>query len=281
MKNGTIVGFVNQKGGVGKTTLSISACTALAQNPFNYSCAYIDCDAQASALKQRTADLNEVVQLVAENQAEIHFHDENIEPSELQVEEYAAEISPSIREKLEAQENQGFPYPVFFSDFDKLPTTIVDLKKSGKYDFIFIDMPGQAQGDGIGTFLMMLDHAFVPVYSGDFDLSSTIDFIFNKLFVYQEFKVSQGHELNINIVFNKLKKTTRYKGAINSFKSTFKDDERVTVIDPENCLSDSVFYEDNMSTHVSMLDAPASDQSRKKARNQFKTFIDHLLNTIK
>lgn len=53
----TIISIANQKGGVGKSTATLLAATALSQQPFNYDVAVVDVDAQQSISRRRGADL--------------------------------------------------------------------------------------------------------------------------------------------------------------------------------------------------------------------------------
>lgn len=272
------IGFVNQKGGVGKTTLGMLTCTALSAAPFNKKCAFIDCDSQESAVMQRRKDIYTVSEELSYQKLKEENQCLSPEETEIKLEQYFS----GIREKISSDPNKYFSYPVFYCETEKLMELIVELEDQHDYDFIFVDMPGQAQGDGLSTLLITLDHAFVPVESGDFDIASSISFLEQKLFKFKKFKESRGSDLflNINIVFNKVKDTLRYKDTILSFKERFKDDPRVNLLDESKCLSDSVFYKDNTSTYMSILDAPTKSKTEKEKQNQFSIFVTEFLNVI-
>jgi chromosome partitioning protein len=53
-----IISFANQKGGVGKSTATLLAATALSQPPFSYNVAVVDIDPQHSISKRRSYDLD-------------------------------------------------------------------------------------------------------------------------------------------------------------------------------------------------------------------------------
>ncbi|MGV8829936.1 MAG: ParA family protein [Breznakibacter sp.] len=272
------IGFVNQKGGVGKTTLGMLTCTALSAAPFNKKCAFIDCDSQESAVMQRRKDIYTVSEELSYQKLREENQCLSPEETEIKLEQYFS----GIREKISSDPNKYFSYPVFYCETEKLMELIVELEDQHDYDFIFVDMPGQAQGDGLSTLLITLDHAFVPVESGDFDIASSISFLEQKLFKFKKFKESRGSDLflNINIVFNKVKDTLRYKDTILSFKERFKDDPRVNLLDESKCLSDSVFYKDNTSTYMSILDAPTKSKTEKEKQNQFSIFVTEFLNVV-
>lgn len=272
------IGFVNQKGGVGKTTLGMLTCTALSAAPFNKKCAFIDCDSQESAVMQRRKDIYTVSEELSYQKLKEENQCLSPEETEIKLEQYFS----GIREKISSDPNKYFSYPVFYCETEKLMELIVELEDQHDFDFIFVDMPGQAQGDGLSTLLITLDHAFVPVESGDFDIASSISFLEQKLFKFKKFKESRGSDLflNINIVFNKVKDTLRYKDTILSFKERFKDDPRVNLLDESKCLSDSVFYKDNTSTYMSILDAPTKSKTEKEKQNQFSIFVTEFLNVV-
>lgn len=53
-----IISIANQKGGVGKSTATLLAATALSQPPFSYDVAVVDVDPQQSISRRRGADLD-------------------------------------------------------------------------------------------------------------------------------------------------------------------------------------------------------------------------------
>lgn len=278
------IGFVNQKGGVGKTTLGITVCTALSQEPFKYKCAFIDCDSQESAIMQRERDVDLLSQDIAYYKAEQILTEKSQKPTEEEIEEESEKYVEAIREKIkEDNVNKFFPYPVFFVELSKLADFVIEIED--EYDFIFMDMPGQAEGSGLSTLIMSLDHAFVPVQSGDFDLNSSKAFI-EKLFEFKSYKESRyvGKDfqfiLNLSIIFNEIEETLKYRGAISEFKNYYKNDKRISIIPEEYGLTRSVFYKENTSTRISILDVNTSDKSKKKQKERFKVFVTKILNII-
>lgn len=271
------IGFVNQKGGVGKTTLGMLVCTALSAEPFNKKCAFIDCDAQESAVMQRKKDILTISEELSFQK--VKDQHPNVNPEE--AEELASQYFRTIREKINSDPNKFFKYPVFFCDTEKLMDLIIDIED--EYDYIFVDMPGQAQGDGLSTLLISLDHAFMPVQSGDFDISSSISFLEQKLFKFKQFKESRAKDefyLNINIVFNKVNDTLKYRDTILSFKERFETDNRVLLMDEKKCLSDSVFYKENTNTYQSILEAPTKSKTEKDKQSAFKVFVEEFINIV-
>jgi cellulose biosynthesis protein BcsQ len=271
------IGFVNQKGGVGKTTLGMSTCTALSSEPYNRKCAFIECDAQESAVMQRKKDILKI----SEELSYLRVKQNHPGIPKEEIEEKAEMYYRAIREEITSDPNRFFKYPVYYCETSELMDTLVTIEDD--YEFIFVDMPGQAQGDGLSTLLISLDHAFMPIQSGDFDLSSSIAFLEQKLLKFKAFKESRGNNeffLNVNIVFNKVTDTLRYRDLILSFKEMFGNDERVSLMDEKKCLPDSVFYEDNTNTYQSIFEARTKSANEKAKQAQFKVFIEEFLKIV-
>jgi chromosome partitioning protein len=135
-----IVMFGNQKGGIGKSTLTILTANALASPEFDYKVLVIDNDNQRSISSVRAYDKEGVTEELGEN-----F-------------EFPYEVKPmtysQIRQKI--------------TDFDKL------------YDFVLIDTPGRIdleqdlKQQEITKLLSFVDYVFVPFKGGALNLDSTL-----------------------------------------------------------------------------------------------------------
>jgi chromosome partitioning protein len=134
---GKIIVFGNQKGGVGKTTLTAMAATALAQAPFKRSVFVADVDRQQSLIRRRLGDIQE----------------ENTIPP------YPLEYK-TIKQLLNEIESLDNNYDLIFID------------APGKLD---MDLPAEEQE--ISKVLLLADFVFIPVVPGNYAMDATIDFL--------------------------------------------------------------------------------------------------------
>lgn len=134
---GKIIVFGNQKGGVGKTTLTAMTATALAQDPFNRSVFVADIDRQQSLIRRRLGDIQ----------------DENIIPP------YPLEYK-TLNQLLKEIERIDSEYDLTFID------------APGKLD---MDLPAEEQE--ISKVLLLADFVFIPVVPGNYAMEATIDFL--------------------------------------------------------------------------------------------------------
>lgn len=276
-----VIGFVNQKGGVGKTTLGMLTCTAFSEKPYGYKVAMIDCDAQQSARMQREKDIFTISEDLAYKKAEIELKKNgSLKNDDLEV--LAQKYLLAIRHEMSENESKYFPYPIFFSEVENLTETMVKLEEQGEYDYVFIDMPGQAQGAGLSTLLISLDYAFVPLESGNFDISSSVDFITKKMKVFKQWKENQGEfaKLEISIVFNKVEETKMYTELSEGMYGVYGNDPAVKLFDKDKCLTRSVFYKENCNTYQSALNIKAKDSREKGMQARFKLFMDEVDSNI-
>ena len=149
-KKPVFIAFSTQKGGVGKTTFTVLTASYL-----HYTCGYnlivVDCDYpqfSINAMRQRDAqgvDRNPALQELAATQF-----------SELQKPTYTilcatAEVAvDTVREYLDTHE----------------PDT----------DFVFFDLPGTINNDGVLTTLSGMDYIFTPISADRISLESTLSF---------------------------------------------------------------------------------------------------------
>jgi len=135
-----IIMFGNQKGGIGKSTLSILTANALSAPEFDYKVLVIDNDTQRSVTSIRQYD------------------------TEIMEEEY--------------KENFEFPYDVKALTYVQIRDRIVNFDKD--YDFVFIDTPGRIdleediKQQEITKLLSFVDFVFVPFKGGALNLDSTL-----------------------------------------------------------------------------------------------------------
>lgn len=171
-----VASFANQKGGVGKSTLTVIAANALADK--GYKVRLLDADFQGSLLVLRKND-----------------------------ERTAAE-----------DESINFKYEVSYCSPDQIGEALDKAEDDG-IDVVFIDMPGQAYGEGISNLLIPLDLAFIPVKTGDTDISSSIDFI-NIIKKTSEIRVENSYPATkYFVVINEAEENTaRFKSLVEFLK---------------------------------------------------------------
>ena len=143
------VAFATQKGGSGKT-----AITVLVASYLHYNCgcplAVIDCDfPQHSLYEMRERDSRAVL--------------EN---------EYLKRMAyEQMREPGRAA------YPVQKCRVERAPDMAAELAGSGNYDLLFFDLPGTVNSSGILRTIAQMDYIFAPVSADQTVLESTLAFL--------------------------------------------------------------------------------------------------------
>lgn len=132
-----IISFANQKGGVGKSTLTSLAAAALACEPFNYSVYVADIDQQQSLISRRLADLrnNDIIPPFA-----IEFNT----------------LSQLLSKIDELDKKHDF---IFIDTPGKLDINIA------------------ADEQEITKVLFVLDYLFIPIAPGNYNMSATLSFL--------------------------------------------------------------------------------------------------------
>ena len=147
-KKNLCVAFSTQKGGAGKTTLTVLVASYL-HYVKGYDVAVIDCDyPQYSIARMRERDLK-----VATEDA--HYK------------ALAYQQFTRLNKKM---------YPVIKSLPEKAYETAKALMGKGKYDFIFLDLPGTINKDGVIQTLAKMDYIFSPISADRVVMESTLVF---------------------------------------------------------------------------------------------------------
>lgn len=142
------IAFSTQKGGAGKTTLTVLVASYL-HYVKGYDVAVVDCDyPQYSIAEMRERDLRMATE-------DAHYK------------RLAYEQFTRLNKKM---------YPVVKSIPEKAAETVRALQDKGKYDFIFFDLPGTVNKEGVIYTLSLMDYIFSPISADRVVLESTLRF---------------------------------------------------------------------------------------------------------
>lgn len=144
------VAFSTQKGGAGKTTLTVLVASYL-HYVKGYTVAVIDCDyPQHSIAEMRERDFK-----MCEN------------------DEYYKGMLYEQYVKLEHKK----AYPVVESNTKDALTDAEELTQEGEYDFIFFDLPGTLNNEGLVRTIASMDYIIAPIAADRLVLESTLDYL--------------------------------------------------------------------------------------------------------
>lgn len=147
-KKNLCVAFSTQKGGAGKTTLTVLVASYL-HYVKGYDVAVVDCDyPQYSIAEMRERDLR-------------------MATDDDYYKMMAYEQFTRLNKKM---------YPVVKSLPEKAAETGRTLMNKGKYDFIFFDLPGTVNKEGVIYTLSLMDYIFAPISADRVVLESTLRF---------------------------------------------------------------------------------------------------------
>ena len=152
-----ILMFGNQKGGVGKTQVSIMTATALSQAPFNLKTCVVDIDNQKSVVRARSFDLR--------------AYQTESAPFEVR-----AHTLPELQKNIASLDK----------DFQ-----LVVIDAAGK-----LDTTQAVEIQEISKALMYVDNLFIPFVAGNYNLESTLDY-FRFIKTVQLQRALQPRPLNV------------------------------------------------------------------------------------
>jgi cellulose biosynthesis protein BcsQ len=147
-KETLFIAFSTQKGGVGKTTLTVLAASYL-HYVRGYNVAVIDCDyPQHSIVEMRGRDVEQVMN---DNHYKRMAH---VQFTAIGKKAYTVEECSAVDAVAKAEE----------------------LQREGELDFIFFDLPGTMNAAGVIKTLACMDYILVPVSADRVVLESTLQF---------------------------------------------------------------------------------------------------------
>ncbi|MDR1864165.1 MAG: ParA family protein [Bacteroidales bacterium] len=147
-KETLFIAFSTQKGGMGKTTLTVLAASYL-HYVKGCSVAIVDCDyPQHSIVEMRKRDVEQVMR-DSHYKRMAHVQFTTLKRKAYPVEECTAGDAVRVAE---------------------------ELQKAGNLDFIFFDLPGTLNSTGVVKTLALMDYIFAPVSADRVVLESTLDF---------------------------------------------------------------------------------------------------------
>ena len=147
-KKNLCIAFSTQKGGAGKTTLTVLAASYL-HYVKGYDVAVVDCDyPQYSIAEMRERDLKMATE-----------------------DDYYKSLAYEQFTRLQKK-----MYPVVKSLPEKAQETANALMAKGNYDIIFFDLPGTVNKEGVIYTLSLMDYIFSPISADRVVLESTLRF---------------------------------------------------------------------------------------------------------
>lgn len=147
-KKNVCVAFSTQKGGAGKTTLTVLTASYLYYVK-GYSVAVVDCDyPQYSIARMRERDIRMATE-----------------------DDYYKRLAYEQFTRLDRK-----MYPVITSVPEKAAETARTLVEKDRYDLIFLDLPGTVNAEGILYALSQMDYIFCPVSADRVVLESSLRF---------------------------------------------------------------------------------------------------------
>ncbi len=185
-----ILMFGNQKGGVGKTQVSIMTATALSQKPYNLKTCVVDIDNQKSVIRARNFDLRA-------------YQTESVP---FEVRSYSI---PELQKNIAALDK----------DFQ-----LVIIDAAGKLD---TTQPVEIQE--ISKALMYIDSLFIPFVAGNYNLESTLDY-FRFIKNVQLQRAVQPRPLNVFGFVNMHRARSRANAYLNEDLDTLQTSENLVTM---------------------------------------------------
>lgn len=219
LKDGIVISFVNQKGGVGKSTIaSIFANYLFAEGEtkkMKLDIAVIDADdLQQTLYRKREREKESLKALIEEtSDAELKKQYKNLEDA----------------------------YRVISISSQDIPNQIERLKK--EFDIILIDLPGNMKQEGVITAYFLIDIMMIPFQPNEFDIDSTIQFYNLLMDDVIEGRKKNGLQTTVGGILNRVNPSTK------EFKDLYENKEQFPFPVLNNYIKESkVAYQRNINT---------------------------------
>lgn len=138
-----VIAFATQKGGMGKTTLSVLVASWLHYKR-GVNVAILDVDgSQLSVYNQRVREMNEY------------------------------ETDPEVNARLDAQNID--PYLILAGDPKDVPTLLTELPDA--VQLVFVDMPGNIEVAGYEAAIKSVDYLIVPMETSEYSVTTGINYL--------------------------------------------------------------------------------------------------------
>lgn len=158
-----VISIVGQKGGCGKTTMTILLASALAYK-YNKKVAALDCDTvQQSLVKIRLRDQKLVMPYEAEEDGK-----------------KVLKVNDLLLYKAFKNQKVKAPYKVVRCEerVEPIMKLLVKMDQEG-YDYVLLDLPGTVNSDEYNAILSMCNIAFIPFIGDDLNFDSNMAFAKN------------------------------------------------------------------------------------------------------
>ncbi|TDN39868.1 ParA family protein [Hymenobacter sp. UV11] len=178
MKEPKVIAFATQKGGAGKSTISVHVASALCYI-YGYKVAIVDCDYPQNTVNvYRTKDK----QMLASDSA--------------------------FQKRLLKQDIK--PYPIVISSVEKAVDSIEKLEQQG-FDFILVDTPGTINITGLPELLRMVQYIFLPMEADLGTIASTMGYmqILSKFLKSTQLDPDESNLLGYYAFWNKFVKSEK------------------------------------------------------------------------
>ena len=245
-----IVGFINQKGGVGKSFTTKVVANALCRAKYCKKIVVIECDEQGTIVAGRTLDM---AMLQQKNKDAVFTYD----------------VATCAAESLLGVVAGETPMRVLTASGHE--TRKLDVSA---YDYVFIDMPGRGQNRDILTLLASIDYAVVVTLGDTSETMSTMDF-FSVIQRAQLLRTQNEIEpIWLALMYNQFEPTATYKGTVAVWEPQRAE---LGLYDEVLYLSKMETYRKYNDTYTNMLYELKSNKALSNLYEEFTTFIKRLL----
>lgn len=233
-----IITFGNQKGGVGKSTLTMLAANSLSQPPFNFKVIVLDLDKQKSLLTLREYDKS--------------YYQMSPFPYTI--------VGTSTDELLKSEKLKSLD-----QEYDFI---LIDL--GGKLDN---NLSPEAQE--IGGALFNCDYIFMPFTSGNFGLDASIEYL-NFALRVKEIRKNSPRPLHIHGFINMHSSRTRASKYLSEETLEIANIEGIKFMD--NNLNNYALFRELNSIETLYTESSSSDTAKENFRKWFDEFYQILSN---